>query len=100
MGGSVGETRGGSSPPGVWDWRADRPPGSWGATSGIPIRLKERAFQKRIHSNQPAGGAGALRRVRERVRGLFRVGAVAVVAAAHGLSAVRTMPPRFAWFCT
>lgn len=65
------------------DWRADRPPCSWGSTSGIPIRLKERVFQKRIQRIQPACGAVALRRVRARVRGLFRVGAVAVVAVVH-----------------
>ena len=59
-------------PSGVRDWRADRPPGSWGSTSGLHIRLKERAFQKRIQRVQPPGGAGALRRVRARVRGLFR----------------------------
>jgi hypothetical protein len=82
--------------PVVLDWRADRPPVSWGSTSGIYIRLKERAFQKRIQRFQPPGGAGALRRIRAGVRGLFRVGAVSVVAVAHGLTAISTMPARFA----
>jgi len=35
-----------------------------GSTSGIHIRLKERAFQKRIQCVQPPGVAGVLRRVR------------------------------------
>src|SRR5512141_969072 len=83
-------------PSGVRDWRADRPPDSRGSTSGIHIRLKERAFQKRIQRVQPPGGAGAFPWFRARVRGLFRVGAVAVVAVAHGFSAVRTMRTRFA----
>ena len=43
---------------------AGKPPGSWGSTSGIHIRLKEGAFQIRIQRVQPPGGTGALRWVR------------------------------------
>ena len=41
-------------PSGVRDWRADRPPGSWGSTSSIYIRLKERALRKEFNAlNHP-----------------------------------------------
>lgn len=69
-----------------------------GSTSGIYIRLK-RTIQKRIQPIELSSEAGALRGVRVRGWVLFRVDAVAVVAIAHRLFPVGTMPTRFARFC-